>query len=448
MFKKLKKPFNVVVLFGVFFTLLLLTSFKFFNFKNLTKNQGQLASLEEQIDDSVSEILEYTKRIPNQSTLSQILQNEGFSLQEVYKVVEAAKPIKNLARIQAGIPYHVEKMLLGGAETLAGLRFQFSPIEHLILDNVDGEWNARLHVEEVETRLVNFSGTVTSSLWDSAMAVNMDPNLIVSLAEIFAWQVDFNREVQVGDRWRLSVEEERVRGETVRWGRIVAAEYENTGKQFSAVLHQHEGKDQGYFAPDGSSLRRMFLKSPLKFGRVTSRFTQRRFHPVLKVHRPHLGVDYGAPRGTPVMSVGDGTITMAAFRGGGGNTIRIRHNSVYSTAYLHLNGFAKGIRSGSTVRQGQIIGYVGSTGLSTGPHLHFEFYVNGRYVDPMGVKFPSADPVPTSQKALFVSRSKVLLESLPQWGLLDDLRAGPQLVAQDISSRVFMSFDDTYLSVD
>jgi murein DD-endopeptidase MepM/ murein hydrolase activator NlpD len=298
---------------------------------------------------------------------------------------------------------------------VTGIKFRFSPVESLEVTKTNEAWVAKKITEKVDTRVVTFSGTVKSSLWESAEDAHMDPNLISDLAEIFAWQVDFAREVRANDRWRLSVEEKLVRGTPIGWGSILAAEYVNDGQTFQAVLFRNNGEDIGYFAPDGSSLRRLFLKSPLRYSRISSRFSSHRFHPILGYRRPHLGVDYAAPRGTPVHAVGDGIVTVAARRGGAGNMIRIRHNSIYQTAYKHLRGFAHGIHSGVRVHQGQIIGYVGTTGLSTGPHLHFEFWESGRYVDPLGKKFPSADPVPKRFMASFKSEVTDLLSSLPNW---------------------------------
>jgi murein DD-endopeptidase MepM/ murein hydrolase activator NlpD len=253
------------------------------------------------------------------------------------------------------------------------------------------------------------------------------------LADIFAWQIDFAREVRAGDRWRILVEQRYAGEKNIGWGNILAAEYEHDGQLHSAaLLRDGEGKELGYFAPDGKSLRRMFLKAPLKFGRITSRFQRARFHPILKVARPHRGVDYGAPIGTPVLAVGDGVVVQSGWLGGAGKAIRLRHNSTYQTAYKHLHGFASGIRVGARVRQGQVIGYVGSTGLSTGAHLHFELWERGNYVDPLGRKFPSADPVPQKFLLGFQKASQKYRELLPSWINADgELPRGPVLVSAD-----------------
>lgn len=360
----------------------------------------------------IEEVYPYV--IPPRSTLNSVLRKLNISGPVIHQIVEAAKPLSDLGRLSPGVRFQLTH--LDGSETeLTGIRFRFSAAEMLDIKKMNGNWSAEKINEVIDTRIMTFSGVVTSSLWESAVEAKMDPNLISELAEVFAWQVDFSREVQQNDRWRISVEQKLVKGEPIGWGPILAAQYENGDQKYSGILFQWNGEERGYFAPDGSSLKKMFLKSPLRYGRISSRFTTKRFHPILQRHRAHLGVDYAAPIGTPVRAVGDGVVTQAGWNGGAGRMIKLRHNSTYTTAYKHLHGFAKGVRSGARVKQGQIIGYVGNTGLSTGPHLHFEFFQAGRYVDPLGRKFPSADPVPTQFLSQFQAESKNLMASLPAW---------------------------------
>lgn len=335
----------------------------------------------------------------------------------IQHIVTAAKPFHNLARLMPGIRFQIFK----SPETneVVAIEFRFSAVERLYIQRRDSSWVANKFIEQVDLHIVTFSGTVTSSLWESAQKAKMDPNLISELADIFAWEVDFAREVRLGDRWRLTVEQKMIRGELVGWGAILAAEYENAGTPFQAVLFRVNGEEMGYFTPEGVSLRKMFLKSPIRYGRITSGFSRRRFHPILKVNRAHLGVDYAAPTGTPIRTIGDGTVTMAGRNGGAGNMIKIRHNSSFQTAYKHLKGFASGIRNGTKVKQGQVIGYVGTTGLSTGPHLHFEFYQNGNYIDPLRKKFNSAEPVPKDLLNQFKAEASMQLTALPSWSLIE-----------------------------
>ncbi len=358
--------------------------------------------------------------LPPKSTLNSVFRELGVSPQSIHQIVEAAKPINDLGRLHAGTRFQLT-YLPGSQNEVIGVRFRFSHVEQLEVKKNGDTWLAEKNIEAVDIKIRTFTGIVKSSLWESATQAKMDPNLISDLSEVFAWQIDFSREVRVRDRWRISVEQKWVKGQPIGWGSILAAEYETADQKYSAILFDVGDGERGYFAPDGTSLKKMFLKSPLRFGRISSRFTTKRFHPILQINRPHLGVDYAAPIGTPIRAIGDGVISEAGWRGTAGNMIRLRHNSIYMTAYKHLKGFAKGIRSGSRVAQGQVIGYVGNTGLSSGPHLHFEFFQSGRFVDPLGKKFPSADPVPQALMGQFEAQRKNLVSSLPLW---DSVKVG------------------------
>ena len=356
---------------------------------------------------SAANIFEY--RLEKNSSVFETLKNFGLSQRDASAFVQTIRPHINLRRIPAGLRFQVYSEL-GPIRQVAQIALHISDSEFYKVIRAGDEWKIEKTVRPVETRVVSFSGIVKNSLWESAVESQMDPELIVALADVFAWQLDFTREVRQNDRWRLTVEQRLIDGKPNGWGTILAAEYQNSGRMYTAVHFNN-----GYFAPDGSSLKKIFLKSPLRFSRVSSRFNHRRFHPILKTRRPHLGVDYAASTGTPVMAVGDGEVSFAGHRGGGGLTLTLRHNSTYQTAYKHLSGFAPRIRKGTFVRQGQVIGYVGSTGLSTGPHLHFEFYENGRFVDPLGKKFPSADPISNVHRVAFQKEAQQKLRLLPIW---------------------------------
>lgn len=368
---------------------------------------------EDQKVDLAAEEVIYPHIISPGSTLYNVLRELSVSPQEIQAIVTAAKPVMDLSRLRGGTQFRLMHLTDPSSE-LIGVEFLLSPIERIEIKKSDGNWAANKISETVDSKIVTFNGVVESSLWESAESAKMDPNLIVQLAEIFAWQVDFSREVRARDRWRLSVEQKFVRGRPIGWGAILAAEYQNADRNFTAVLYQN-GDVSGYYAADGSSLRRMFLKSPIRYGRISSRFQRKRFHPVLKINRPHLGVDYAAPSGTPIRTVGDGVVAYAGWLGGGGRTIKIRHNGSYQTNYLHLSRIEKGIRVGSRVQQGQTIGYVGSSGLATGPHLHFEFVQSGRVLDPLSQKFPTAEPVSQARLTEFKSHALAQLSGLPVW---------------------------------
>jgi len=379
---------------------------------------------------------EFPQTLKRNSTFFEALRSLGVAPQDIFNLTQAARGLHGLDRMPAGTAFGLIREP-GPVSAFAGVRVKFSAVERMEVRRAsEGRWDARLVREHVDTRLVTYTGRVSSSLWESAADAHMDPNLIAALTEIFAWQVDFAREVRSDDRWRLTVEQHLLEdGRTVGWGSIVAAEYDNSGHLYTAALYRHDGKDVGYYTPEGSSLRRMFLRAPIPFGRISSRFMRSRFHPILQIRRPHLGVDYAAAPGTPIRAVGDGVVTEAGWKGDAGKALRLRHNSVYQTAYKHLQGFAPGIHVGTRVRQGQIVAYVGTTGLSTGPHLHFEFYENGRFVDPLGKKFPTADPVPHAQLTAFHTVADPFLDTLPPWYHPGVTVPGPVIVMAEPGRR-------------
>jgi murein DD-endopeptidase MepM/ murein hydrolase activator NlpD len=244
---------------------------------------------------------------------------------------------------------------------------------------------------DIKRTLRYSSGTITTSLWEAATENNLNPNLSAELSEIYAWTIDFFG-LQKGDRFKVIYEEEFIGEESVGIRRVHAALFEHAGNPIFAIPYIQDST-MSFYDTTGASLRKAFLKAPLRYSRISSRFSGARYHPVLKIVRPHHGVDYAAPIGTPVVAIGDGRVTSTGYEGGSGRIVRIRHNSVYSTAYMHLSRFGPGISSGVYVKQGQVIGYVGSSGLSTGPHLDFRFYRNGSAIDPLRVEAPPVNPV-------------------------------------------------------
>ena len=357
-----------------------------------------------------------TRKIGKRETMSEALLSVGFTGDEVNALVKAAKPFANLGRVRQGDELRLfYRPDLFGESKLAS--FQLSIAENkTLLARPTGKGGFTAEVSEIpyETKLVGYVGTVQSTLWEAAVDAGMKPELIDELADVFAFSIDFTREVRLGDKWRVVVEQKLLEGRPSGYGRILAAEYVN-GKESHSAIHYENGRgDVDYFSTDGGSLRRMFLRSPLKYSRITSRFGTR-WHPVHKTRKAHQGVDYGASKGTPVRSVGDGTVIASSWNGGSGNFVKIRHNGTYETSYSHLSGYGPGIKKGVRVKQGQLIGYVGSTGISTGPHLHFAFYEGGRYIDPLSKRFPAAEPVPTSEKERFEKAKAELLPLLPQW---------------------------------
>jgi len=242
--------------------------------------------------------------------------------------------------------------------------------------------------------------TINSSLWVDMREAGVSPELIISLSDIYAWTVDFFG-LQKGDRFRVLYEERLCDGEVIAVDTVRYAIFTHGSHDLPCIMFDQKDGGNIYWNEKGESMRKAFLKAPLKFSRISSGFSYARRHPVTRRVQPHTGVDYAAPKGTPVMSIGDGVVTGRKYEGAGGNTVRIRHNSVYSTAYLHLSGYAKGLKVGQRVRQGQVIGYVGSTGRSTGPHLDFRVWKNGSPINPLKMESPPAEPLKKSSKGAF-----------------------------------------------
>ena len=267
-----------------------------------------------------------------------------------------------------------------------------------------------------EIRVRSGKATIWTNLLDAAKGVGMEFETVYALAQLFGWQVDFAREIRGGDQFSVLYEELYLDNRKVGNGDILAAELIISNRRLRAVRHVDARGRSTHYAPNGDGIQRSFLRSPLKFARVTSRFSHKRFHPIFKKWRAHRGVDYGAPRGTPVLSTGDGVVTMARRDHGYGKTIRIRHGGKYTTLYAHLNGFATGMKSGVRVQQGEVIGYVGSSGWATGPHLHYEFRVDGVHRNPLTVKLPKSAPIARQHLREFLAHAGEWVARLEQIG--------------------------------
>ena len=257
-------------------------------------------------------------------------------------------------------------------------------------------------------------GEIKTSLYEAMVECGLGGEIIFAYADIFAWDVDFYVDVRVGDRFRLLFEECCINGKVLEYGRILAAEYLGEEANVTAVFFEDSTGHSDYYNPEGQSMRKTFLKSPFKYGykRISSGFSWSRLHPIRKVRRPHLGIDYAAPRGTPVISTADGVVDFRGWKGGFGKYVKIKHGGGMYTTYGHLSRYGRGIRNGARVKQGQVIGYVGSTGLSTGPHLDYRFIKNGRYVNPLRMKVPAASPVKEEYQEEFHLAAQELTSAL------------------------------------
>lgn len=270
----------------------------------------------------------------------------------------------------------------------------------LVVEKRDDKLIVSEQTQQLNSQVVMKAGEIRNSLFAATDAIGLPDSIATQMADIFGGDIDFHRDLRKGDRFSVVYEMLYNQGHPARTGRILAAEFVNNGKTFRALWF--EGKDgQGYYTADGKSIRKAFLRSPLEFSRITSGFSISRFHPILQTWRAHKGVDYGAPVGTRVKATGDGTVEFAGKQGGYGNLVVIRHQGRFTTHYGHLNGFAAGMRKGTRVSQGDIIGYVGQTGWATGPHLHYEFRINNVHQNPLSVALPSAPPLASQQLAEF-----------------------------------------------
>ena len=264
------------------------------------------------------------------------------------------------------------------------------------------------------TRSAYVHGVINSSLSQSAARAGLSHSMTMDMASVFGYDIDFAQDIRQGDEFDVIYEQRVANGKVVGTGAILSARFTNRGKTYTAVRYTNKQGNTSYYTADGNSMRKAFIRTPVDFARISSRFSMGRKHPILNKIRAHKGVDYAAPRGTPIKAAGDGKVLLAGRRGGYGNTVIIQHGNTYRTLYGHMQGFAKGVSTGSNVKQGQVIGYIGTTGLSTGPHLHYEFQVNGVHVDPLGQKLPMADPIAKAERARFLQQSQPLMARMDQ----------------------------------
>ena len=322
-------------------------------------------------------------------TLSQLFNRFNLESREAYKLarLEEAAP---LLKIRPGQKIRLKKTQNG---RFGQLHYQLNNFEALILTLSDDGYVANIETREPEIRINNAMATITQSVLGAAAEAKVSYKTMYQFIAMFGWQVDFSMDIHKGDQFSLIYEELYLDDQKVGDGEIIAAELNLSGKKFQAIRHKNEEGFTDYFAPNGDGIKGTFLRSPLKFGNITSTFSKRRLHPIKKIWRAHKGVDYGARRGTPIMATGNGTVVVAGRKNGYGKTVVIRHGGKYETLYAHMNGFAKGIKSGVRVNQGDVIGYVGQTGMATGPHLHYEFRIHGIHKNPVTVEFPKSEPI-------------------------------------------------------
>jgi len=295
---------------------------------------------------------------------------------------------------------------------LAELIYHTSKTRRVHIRKAGDGFQAEAVEDPIETRQASAEGVITNSLFVAGIKAGVSDNLIMQLAEVFGYDIDFALDIREGDQFRVIYQEQFANGEKLKDGPILAAQFINQGKTFNALRYTTPDGRTSYYTPDGRSLKKAFIRTPVKFSRISSPFNPKRRHPILHTVKAHRGVDYAAPKGTPVKTTGDGKVTFAGWKNGYGKTVVIQHGRTYSTLYAHLSKFKKGIKRGKRVSQGQVIAYVGQTGRATGPHLHYEFRVNNKHKNPVTVKLPKAAPLPKSLRADFKAKTTPLLAQL------------------------------------
>jgi murein DD-endopeptidase MepM/ murein hydrolase activator NlpD len=316
------------------------------------------------------------------------LRGKGYPAGTLFEILEELKPLIDPRRLSPGDGYRLT-LRSGLIETLELIRDEAT----YIVEKDSTGFNGRVEAFPVETVVRKVSGTVTSSLYEAIVENGGHPALVVAVSDLMQWDIDFFTDPRRGDRFSILVEEYRRGAEFVGYGQVLFASYDGERARRDAAYYADASGHSDHYDAQGQSLRKAFLKSPLNYRRISSRFTYHRLHPILKTVRAHLGVDYAAPTGTPVVTIGSGQVTYCGWKGGFGRLVEVRHNGAYTTAYAHLSGFGAGVRRGARVSQGQVVGYVGASGLATGPHLDFRVKHAGSFVDPLGLKSPPAEPI-------------------------------------------------------
>ena len=338
-------------------------------------------------------------KVKNGQFFSTLLHSLGMSQQEAYNLTEACDSVFDVRSLRIGNSYQAYY----DSSVLEYLVYERDRASNIVFD-CRPPYAAWVYEKPVTVESRYADVTINTSLWNDMLAADVSPLLIVSLSDIYAWTIDFFA-LQKGDRFRVLYDERVCDGDVIAVDTVRYAVFSHGGQELPMIMFDQKDGGNIWWNEKGESMRKAFLKAPLQYSRVSSGFSYARKHPVTRKVQPHTGVDYAAPKGTPVMTIGDGVVTSVKYEGAGGNTVRIRHNSVYSTAYLHLSKYAKGLKAGQRVRQGEVIGYVGSTGRSTGPHLDFRVWKNGTPINPLKMDSPPAEPIKDSNRPAFEAAS-------------------------------------------
>ena len=342
-------------------------------------------------------------------SLALIFSREGLSAQSLHRLVNANPLGAQLAKIAPGEEF---SFLRDEDDRLQSLSYSPDPLRTLKFSREGSRFRGEEIILDPQRKTVYKHGIIDHSLFTASQRAGLPDQVAMELAQIFQWDIDFVLDIRDGDSFYVLLEEEYLEGEFIGFGNILAAEFINQGDSYRAARYVGPNDEANYFDPKGRSMRKAFLRAPVSFTRISSNFNLRRKHPLWNSAMPHRGIDYAAPRGTPILASGDGVVTKASKTRANGNYLVLRHGEQLVTKYLHMSRFARGIRAGKRVRQGDTIGYVGATGWATGPHLHYEFLVNGVHQNPRTVKLPDAEPVPAAEAERFQESTAPLLASL------------------------------------
>ncbi len=350
--------------------------------------------------------------VQKNDNLTSLFKRAGLSATDVYNVSNATKEDNELARLYPGekLSFSIE----GGA--LKKVKYKMNALKTLYIESNPEGYTTRIDERTPITKQRFAEGVINNSLFVDANNAGVSSNLIMRFAGLFGWDIDFSQDIQPGDSFKIIYNEQYLDGKKISDGNIIAAQFTNQGETFTAIRYTDSDNNTSYYTPDGHSMRKAFLRMPVDFARISSGFTTARKHPVLNKIRAHKGVDYAASTGTPIKASGDGKVIWLGTKNGFGRTIVLQHGNNITTLYAHMSKYNSKLKQGSRVKQGQVIGYIGQSGLATGPHLHYEFQVNGAHKNPMTVKFPQAEPVAPKERLAFAATAKQIVAMLDNHG--------------------------------
>ncbi len=360
---------------------------------------------------SQSQYKEYRYTIKAGDTLSNIFQQWDLSTKQLFAIINVKPICKKLVSIRPGQTLYAK---IDDNQRLQQLDYHFDQLNFLQIRQQQSKFQAEIIKKPVETRIIQATGTVGNSLFLSAQNAGLSDAIIMKLVHIFAWDIDFALDIRTGDQFSVIYQQYYIGNKKIKDGHILAVEFINQNKSYQAIRYTDPENQTGYYTPNGHNLHKAFLRTPVKFSRISSYFNPNRWHPILHKIKAHNGVDYAAPTGTPIKVTANGKVIFKGYKGGYGNTIIVQHSKNIETLYAHLSKFHHKLKVGQAVKQGQIIGYVGKTGRATGPHLHYEFHLNGKYQNPLTVKLPKTMPLAQQYLQDFKQKSAPLLAELAQ----------------------------------